>query len=90
MDRRPTRLIESWNGRVVGGARALTPQHHDELLSSGVSCKSTTFCVAVGFEDYPTSEPEPLIDTWNGSSWTASSAPVPTSNKSYLDGVSCT
>ena len=41
----------------------------------GVSCKSTTFCVAVGFEDYPASEPEPLIDTWNGSTWSASFCP---------------
>jgi hypothetical protein len=82
-------LIESWNGSTWSTMQSPDRSSTMNYLE-GVSCKSTTFCVAVGFEDYPVPEPEPLIDTWNGSSWTASSAAVPTSNKSYLDGVSCT
>ncbi|MFZ0665187.1 MAG: hypothetical protein WAM97_05490 [Acidimicrobiales bacterium] len=82
-------LIESWNGSSWSTMSSPDDSSTMNYLE-GVSCKSTTFCVAVGFENYPTPEPDPLIDTWNGSSWSASSAAVPTSNKSYLDAVSCT
>ena len=80
-------LIESWNG--TSWTMVASPDDSSTQNSlAWVSCTSPTFCVAVGYEDYPTSEPTPLIDTWNGSSWSAASAPVPTSNSSYLYGVS--
>jgi hypothetical protein len=82
-------LIETWNG--TSWSMVSSPDDSSTVNSlEAVSCTSSTFCVAVGYEDYPTPEPTPLIDTWNGSSWSATSAPIPTSNKSYLYGVSCT
>lgn len=50
-----------------------------ELAS--VSCTSPSFCVAVGFSDSGG-----LIETWNGSTWTAASSP----SAGDLNGLSCT
>ena len=57
----------------------------------GVSCTSATDCVAVGYSVYwalpgPTIQAEPLIGTWNGSTWVIDPIPGTTSS---LSGVSC-
>ncbi|HEV2360764.1 MAG TPA: hypothetical protein VGS21_03575 [Acidimicrobiales bacterium] len=60
---------------------------------NGVSCTSTTFCMAVG--DY-TANPfgkgvEPYAFTWDGASWTRHWVPRPAGiDAGYLTAVSCT
>jgi hypothetical protein len=53
-----------------------------------VSCISPMFCMAVGHESGTTNEV--LIETWNGTSWSVQTAPMPkTEEKGELNGVSC-
>jgi hypothetical protein len=53
-----------------------------------VSCTSATACTAVGNFEASGSVFEPVVEGWNGTSWTIESTPNPT--VSYLSGVSCT
>ena len=61
-----------------------------DLVTFGVSCATSTFCVSVGFY-YNSVNGLPLIEQWNGTSWnavTVTPALTPEFNFS-LDGVSC-
>ncbi len=56
---------------------------------NGVSCVSSTSCVAVG-SDYNGSVDHTLIESWNGASWSIVASPNTSSSQSnYLNGVSC-
>ncbi len=50
--------------------------HQDSILS-GVACPSATSCVATGHYADTNGNPQPLIDTWNGTGWTGIEGPVP-------------
>ncbi len=51
----------------------------------GVSCFSTTSCIAVGYSDQAT-----LVEQWNGTNWSVTASPNPLgANISELSGVSC-
>lgn len=55
-------------------------------ILQGVSCPTTTFCVAVGSSNLQT-----LVETFNGTSWTITPSPdTSTSDQDLLEGVSCT
>jgi hypothetical protein len=57
---------------------------------SGVSCPSTTFCIAVG--EYTYGPDHTLVEQWNGTRWTIVSSPNPKEfqhTPSWLSGVSC-
>lgn len=56
-----------------------------------VSCPSSSSCVAVGmFVDNTTGHTLALIETWNGTAWTALKAPEPAGvTYASLNGVSC-
>src|SRR5579884_3751579 len=57
--------------------------NQDDLLS--VSCSSAKFCVADG-----TAGTSALLESWDGSSWTIETVPLPSTNYgSQLFGVSC-
>jgi hypothetical protein len=56
---------------------------------SGVSCVSTTFCVAVGFEFASPTTPS-LIESWNGSTWSVVPSPDVGKSGGMLESVSCT
>ena len=78
---------------IVSSPNATT-KDRNELL--GVSCVSSTFCMAVG--DYGTGEQagpagpitQTLTEAWNGTAWTAVASPNPSAgDPSVLDSVSC-
>lgn len=57
----------------------------------GVSCASTTWCVAVGGKLDGSGQPIPLAQVWKGGRWSVQATPEPAgSTDSTLDGVSCT
>lgn len=56
---------------------------------NGVSCVSATDCIAVGAVSGDPSE-SPLIESWNGSTWTIVPSPGEASGVNVLSGVSCT
>lgn len=58
---------------------------------SGVSCTSTTACVAVGQFEEKAEDKVPLAEIWNGTTWTLQEPPGPTEGKwDYLHDASCT
>ncbi|HST40385.1 MAG TPA: hypothetical protein VLK58_12800 [Conexibacter sp.] len=58
---------------------------------SGVSCTSSTFCMAVGSYTDSNGISYPLSASWNGSSWTLRTVPtVASSTGTSLSSVSCT
>jgi hypothetical protein len=79
-----TALAESWDGTSWKIVPTPTPDGSNGTLW-GVSCPSTTLCVAVGNYDGG-----PLAAVWNGSSWTLASAAYPSgADSAVLMGVSC-
>jgi hypothetical protein len=84
-------LIESWNGvawSVVPSPDPGTPGSSSNDLEA-VSCTSVTSCVAVGGYGNPSSVPQTLVESWNGTAWSVVTSPNPGGSFSGLDGVSC-
>ena len=87
-------LVERWNGsswfiqptpELPAAYVAGTPELR------GVSCASSTDCVAVG--DLNVDDPahdRALIERWNGSRWSIEPTSDPSSGSTVLRGVSCT
>jgi hypothetical protein len=78
-------LIESWNG--TSWSITPSPNSTSSNLLQAVSCVSSAFCVAVG---YNLSGPGlSLIESWNGTSWSVTPGPSDGSLDPLLNGVSC-
>jgi hypothetical protein len=68
------------------------PMHSGGAWLSGVSCTSRRDCVAVGESlRQSTFEPIPLVEHWNGTSWSIERTPIPTGHHwmGFLAAVSC-
>jgi DNA-binding beta-propeller fold protein YncE len=91
---------ERWNGEKW--ELVSTPMPADAAKSNetsaysvklhGVSCPSSSLCIAVG--DYASNkagtERKTLVESWNGSKWSVVTSPNPPEQKlNYLNGVSC-
>jgi hypothetical protein len=74
----------NWNGSSWSSAGSLPEA---DLIVSGASCTSSSFCVAVG--DYEKGS-WTYAAHWNGTKWTLVSTPNPNFSENHLDGVSCT
>ena len=83
-------LIEEWNG--TSWSIVTSPNTSTTLgnVLNGVSCTSTTFCMAVG-DYYTGSVNQTLIEEWNGTSWSIVTSPnTSTAQTNVLYGVNCT
>jgi hypothetical protein len=83
-------LAQFWNGTAWTLASMPNPPGDQDGVLLGVSCANASFCVAVG--EYSTQSGGPaLIEMWNGSVWTQSTAPLPASGAlvDYLYSVTC-
>ena len=91
-------LVERWNGSVWKVQPTPHPRTfiYANTFLTGVSCSSSTACVAVGESDtlrgfshrYDTYRS--LAERWNGRSWLIESTPRPQrANEAFLEGVSC-
>jgi Bacterial Ig domain/Bacterial Ig-like domain (group 3) len=78
-----TTLTESWNGQVWSIVPSPSTSGQADILA-GVSCVSSTDCVAVG-----SSGSAVLVETWNGFSWSIVSTPVLGDTADFVS-VSCT
>ena len=86
-------LAEIWNGTSWATQETTNPEGENNELR-GVSCPSTTACVAVGItdaKDWLLGGGNPMAESWNGTKWTSLSVPKAAEAKeTALDGVSCT
>ncbi len=86
-------LIETRTGRNTWvGTSPLIPADQgegNEVDLVDIDCASATLCVAVGtyFDDSPTPQYLPLIETWNGTDWIASSADLPADSGFTTDAL---
>lgn len=84
-------LLERWNGTSWSTQTNAEPSGSEAGELHGVSCVSATSCTAVGFYYYAGGTSAPLIERWNGSAWSAMTAPNPTgSTYTWLSSVACT
>jgi hypothetical protein len=78
-------LIESWNGRLWSIVPSPNPSNSLDRLG-GVSCTTSTNCVAIGYYVNGSGVPQTLVESWNGTVWSVPPSPGP----GALDGVFCT
>lgn len=84
-----TALAEEWNGTAWTILQPSTPHKVSSLQLNSVSCSASSACTAVGQANTDTVE-TPVVERWNGSSWTLQSAPVEQGDvQANLQGVSC-
>src|SRR5579884_2339075 len=83
-------LIEEWNGTswsIVTSANTSTGQNN---ILYGVSCVSSSFCMAAGQYVNSGGYGQTLAEEWNGTSWSLVTSPnTSTTQDNYLYGVSC-
>ena len=84
-------VAETWNGTSWTIQDTPNPSGANESYFYGVSCTSSTACIAVGyFIDTNSSSTVSLAERWNGSSWTIQAVPSPSGGTGpYFYGVSC-
>jgi hypothetical protein len=87
----PHPFAESWNGSKWSVVATLTLGHSGASLN-GVSCTSTSSCMAVGSEGTPKNPTLfTLAESWNGTAWKFLTTPAPlTPGGTALSSVSCT
>ena len=67
-------------------SQAASPSTSQSSQVNGVTCATSSFCVAVGRNGTPSTI---VIEQWNGSSWTLANVPTPGSGNAELVKVSC-
>ncbi len=81
---------ESWNGTAWSLKEPLNPTGAQSASLSGVSCASSTFCMATGRYVNSSGVEVTLGESWNGTAWSLKEPLNPTGAKgSSLIGVSC-
>ncbi|HEV3319541.1 MAG TPA: hypothetical protein VG053_07415 [Solirubrobacteraceae bacterium] len=81
-------LAEHWNGTEWSIQSSPNPAGASESHFEGVSCTSSTFCMAVGGFRLGTDRYVTLAERWNGTEWVLQSTPETTFDRSF-DAVSC-
>jgi hypothetical protein len=83
-------ISERWDGTEWSIVSVPTPVGAKESTLRGVSCSSTTSCIAVGISGELIESPTTLADTWNGKEWQIMSVSLPAGvRRSHLYSVSC-
>jgi hypothetical protein len=83
-------LIEQWNGTSWSIVTSPNVAGAGENQLYGVSCAGPSFCVAVGVSGPGSTYVDPLVEQWNGSTWTIVNAVNPSgSTATELNAVSC-
>ena len=87
----PTRpLAEGWNGRKWKVLAIRTPPGATQTSLTGVSCTSTKSCYAVGGFTSRATIGSPLVERWNGASWSIMGSPdVAGASTTTLNAVAC-
>jgi hypothetical protein len=84
-------LALSWNGRRWTALRTPTMRGSSGASLSGVSCVSSSMCLAVGQRKTEGSRKTTMVaERWNGSRWNVTPVPaLPVSSGTSLVSVSC-
>jgi hypothetical protein len=82
---------EKYNGTTWANTTVPTPSGSTFAQLTGVACPGSTSCFAVGSFQNATPSTQPIVDAWNGTSWSAATVTLPsgTTNAELFD-VACT
>jgi len=83
-------LVARWDGSAWSILPSPNPTGARSAVLRGVSCSNTISCYAVG--DYTLTSPatKPLVESWDGTSWSIVASPNPPGARStVLSAVSC-
>ena len=84
-------LAEHWSGNKWRIQTTPAPKHAANSQLNAITCASALDCVAVGSQSTSVNSQVPLIEHWNGTTWTIEKAPTRSGFvESELSGVSCT
>jgi hypothetical protein len=85
-------LGQKWGGTEWSAQPTVSPPGARGAELPGLSCKSSSSCVAVGYAADPSSHPQgTLAEFWDGTTWRIVPTPNPAGAAgSGLNGVSCT
>jgi hypothetical protein len=85
-------LVESWNGHHWTATDLAMPAGQNGATLNGVSCPARGSCIAAGESglDNVLTSFKPLVESWNGQSWSAVPVPVPGGYGYELGNVACT
>jgi hypothetical protein len=87
---RTSALIERYNGTSWTFQTEIVPSGASALQLDGVSCTSSTLCVAVGNYTDASAVQHALAEHWNGSAWSQRTVADPSgATSSALSDVSC-
>jgi hypothetical protein len=82
---------ESYNGTSFSNSTTVTPGSSTFAELDASACPSSTSCFAVGFYNTSTPSTVPLIERWNGTTWSQQTATLPSgATDAKLLDVSCT
>ena len=80
-----------FNGSTWASSIVPNPSGSTRAELSGVSCPVSTTCYAAGWYGTASTTDVPLVDRWNGSSWTAQTLTLPGgTTAAQLSDISCT
>jgi hypothetical protein len=84
-------LAERWNGTEWNTKAPVKPPGATHSWLNGVSCTSSTACVAVGTKEVNagTHENQTMAQRWNGTEWTLQTTPNPEASNRNVEDVSC-
>lgn len=83
-------LAQRWNGSVWTLQTMHDPDNAGMSALSGVACPSARVCLAVGSQQGDGADSTPLVERWDGTSWTLVAFPLPTGTTSAnLAAISC-
>jgi hypothetical protein len=80
-------LLEHWNGTSWSIQTPTLPASTTASKLLDISCTSDTACTAVGYYEATGQPRRPLVEVWNGTSWTPQTAAANVSGQ--LQGVEC-
>lgn len=83
-------FAEGWNGRHWALEQQPNPGNEEYDFEVGVACTTSARCLSVGNYGGKRGTTAPLVQSWDGSSWTYRAVPTPEGDDiAELYGVSC-
>src|ERR1700683_1397387 len=82
-------VVASWNGSKWILDKIKEPTGGSNGFLEGVACSSARQCLAVGYFINSSNSTQNLVESWNGSTWTASVPANSSTSFNLLNGVAC-